>query len=337
MKINIIGAGHWGPNLIRNFANLPDVTVGKVADLDTERLNQIQKKMPGVETTTDSATAINDPTVDAVAIVTPVSTHHKLAKAALNAGKHVFLEKPLCSTVEECNELIALAAEKNLVLMVGHVFLFNPGIQKIKEILDCGVLGKVFYVDAVRTNLGPIRQDVNALWDLAPHDFSILNYLFGEQACAVSSTGSRVYQTLKEDVVFATVKYPSGLMAHIHSSWLNPKKVRQITIIGEKKMLVWDDMDLNRMVQIYDHGFKVHENFYSDSFASHRLQCFQGDLTIPRVFGEEPLLAECRHFVECIKDGIPCRANAHTGREVVKILTAADISINNQGQFTLIK
>jgi len=333
VQINIIGAGHWGPNLIRNFNSLSGVAVGKVADLDPQRLAQVTARFPGICTTTSSKEAIEDPAADAVAIITPVSSHFELAKQALNAGKHVFLEKPLCSTIAQCDQLIALAKERKRVLMVGHVFLFNPGILKIKQILDSGALGRIFYVDAVRTNLGPIRSDVNALWDLAPHDFSIIDFWLGESAVSVSATGSRVNQGLLEDVVFASVKYRSGVIAHCHASWLNPRKVRQITVVGEKKMLVWDDIDPARVVQVYDHSFSLSENSFPDGFGNHRLQCFQGDLAIPRVTGEEPLLAECRHFVDCVTNDIPCRADGNSGREAVRILTAADQSIQENGRY----
>lgn len=334
--INVIGAGRWGPNLIRNFSSLGGARVGKVADLDEKRLAQIQARFPGVATTVSSREALEDPCAQAVAIVTPVSTHYEMARQALEAGKHVFLEKPLCSTTGQCDELIALAAEKKRVLMVGHVFLFNPGVLKIKEILDSGVLGRIFYVDAVRTNLGPIRSDVNALWDLAPHDISIIDFWLNERAVAVSATGSRVNAGMLEDVVFAAVRYQSGVMAHFHASWLNPRKVRQITVVGEKKMLVWDDIDLTRAVQIYDHGFTVSHDVYADSFGSHRLQCFQGDILLPRVTGEEPLLAECRHFIDCIVSGTPCRAGGEGGKRVVKVLTSADRSLENEGRYICI-
>jgi predicted dehydrogenase len=332
LTINIIGAGHWGPNLIRNFTRISGVRIGKVADLSEARLAQVRARFPSVATTSNSAEVTQDPSADAVAIVTPVSTHFDLARQALRAGKHVFVEKPLCSTVAQCEELIDLAESANRVLMVGHVFLFNPGILKIKQILETGALGRIFYIDAVRTNLGPVRTDVNALWDLAAHDLSVMDFLLREPAHSVSATGCRVGEGMYEDVMFATVQYRNGVTAHFHASWLNPRKVRQITIVGEKKMLVWDDIDLTRAVQIYDHSFTVTSpNSYTDSFGSHRLQCFQGDLVIPRVGGEEPLMEECNHFVDCIVSGAECRTNGRTGLDVVRVLAAADRSLKSRG------
>jgi predicted dehydrogenase len=333
LRVNIIGAGHWGPNLIRAFSSIPDVTVGMVAELDPQRLALVKKNSPWVETTSDANQAILDPAADAIVIVTPVSTHFALAKQALAAGKHVFVEKPLCKSSAEARELIALAAAQKKTLMVGHIFLFNPGILKVKEIIESGALGRIIYIDAVRTNLGPIRNDINALWDLASHDFAIFDFWLGRPSSSISATGNRVSENRHEDVVFATVRYEGGVMAHVHASWLNPRKVRQITVVGEHKMVVWDDINLSQAVQIYSHGVVVDKNDYLDSFGSHRLKYHQGDLLVPRIPGGEPLFSECSHFVECIRTGNPPRTGGDSGKRVVDILAAADRSLAAHGVY----
>jgi predicted dehydrogenase len=337
IRINVIGAGHWGPNIVRTFSSIPGVSVGVVSDLDDKRLALIGQNFPWLTITTDAAQALQDPEADAVAIATPVTTHYQLAKAALLAGKHVFVEKPLCRTSEESEELIKLAAEKKRTLMVGHIFLFNPGILKIKEIIDSGALGKIVYIDAVRTNLGPIRNDINALWDLASHDFAIFDFWLGLKPKAVSATARRVAPDRCDDVVFATVQYEKGPIAHVHASWLNPRKVRQITVVGETKMVVWDDIDLTQAVQIYSHGVTLSKDDYSDTFGAHRLKYHTGDLLIPRVDSGEPLKIECLHFIDCVRAGKQPRTDGASAKRVVDILVAADRSLATHGAFASIQ
>jgi predicted dehydrogenase len=333
VRINVIGAGHWGPNLVRAFYSISGVSVGMVTDLNRDRLSLLAENFPDLRTTTDPAEAIRDKEADAIAIVTPVVTHYQLAREALQAGKHVFVEKPLSRTVDESEELIQLAAESNRTLMVGHIFHFNPGIVKVKELIDTGALGSIIYIDAVRTNLGPIRNDVNALWDLASHDFSIFDYWLGLPALGVSATGKRVSKSRLEDVVFATVHYERGPTAHVHASWLNPRKVRQITVVGENKMVVWDDIDLSHAVQIYSHGVSVTKDDYADTFGAHRLSYHTGDLLVPQVKGGEPLRMECLHFIDCIRTGNRPKTDGPLGKRVVEILTAADRSMADGGSF----
>lgn len=336
IRINIIGAGHWGPNLVRAFSSISGVSVGMASDLDINRLSLLVENFPTLTTTTESAQAIQDPEADAIAIVTPVVTHYQLAKEALRARKHVFVEKPLSRTAEESEELIQLAAKANRTLMVGHIFLFNPGIIKVKEVIDSGALGRIVYIDAVRTNLGPIRNDVNALWDLASHDFSIFDYWLRLRAQGVSATGKRVSESRLEDVVFATVHYDKGPTAHVHASWLNPRKVRQITVVGETKMVVWDDIDLSQAVQIYSHGVSITKDNYADTFGAHRLNYHTGDLLVPQVTGAEPLRLECLHFVDCIRTGNHPRTDGSLGKRVVEILVAGDKSMASGGAFAAI-
>jgi len=336
LTINLIGAGHWGPNLVRTFSSLAGVKVHQVADVDPKRLEMLSSNFPGVTVTTDASSAIGDEHADAVGIITPVSTHFELAKAVLKANKHVFIEKPLCRTAAEADELIHLAQEKKRILMVGHIFIYNPGIIKVKQIIDSGELGRIIYLDAVRTNLGPIRNDVNALWDLASHDFAIFDYWLDSRARQISASGKRVSEQRLEDVVFATVSYESGPVAHVHASWLNPRKVRQITVVGEAKMVVWDDIDPAQTVQIYSHGVTIDRNDYDDTFGTHRLKYHTGDLLVPRVQGVEPLRVECQHFVDCLRTGAQPRTDAVSAKRVVEVLVAADKSMASASAFVQI-
>jgi predicted dehydrogenase len=269
--------------------------------------------------------------IDTVAIVTPLATHYRLAKQALEAGKHVFVEKPLATSAAECEELIALAAKKNLILFVGHTFKYNAGIRAAKAYIDSNELGKIYLIDANRTNLGPVRQDANALWDLASHDISIFSYWIGEGPKAVSAHGGCYLSKRVEDVVYATFTYRDGIMAHVHASWLNPRKVREITVVGEKKMLVWNDMNLSEPIRIYNVGFD-RDDTYQDSFTDFRLSIREGEVVIPRIQLNEPLMAECSHFIECLQKGIPPLTDGNDGLAVVRALEAATRSINEQSR-----
>ncbi len=333
ITVNCIGAGRWGPNIVRALTNLPDAQIHLVCDLDTARLDLIRQRMPGVETTTDVNRALADPTADAVVIATPVETHFALTTRALEAGKHVLVEKPLCDSVANCESLLEKADTFDRVLAVGHVFLFNGGIRKIREYIDSGELGRIYYIHATRTNLGPVRNDVNALWDLAAHDLSIFDYWLGHTPERVSVNGQRFISKNVDDVVTASFTYPGGQLAIAYASWLNPRKVREITVVGEKKMAVWDDMDLIEPVRIYNKSIDVGESCkYADSFASFRAMIRDGDVIIPRVDSCESLVAECAHFIDCIKSGRTPVNNAQGGMEVVRSLEAADRSMACGGQ-----
>ena len=253
-------------------------------------------------------------------------------KAALENGKHVLVEKPLCQSSSECLILEQEAAHRNLVLMVGHVFLFNPSILKVKEIIRSGNLGKVFYLEAHRTNLGPVRQDVNAIWDLTSHDISIFNFLLDAEPLSASAVGSKALDGKMEDTTFVTFRYPDSILAHAHASWLNPKKVRQITIVGKSKMLTWDDIDIAHPIRIYDSNVTF-ETKYSDSFAAHRMNYNRGDVIMPQVEGGEPLRNECMAFVESILNETPAPSDGSIGRKVVATLEAADRSLKSNGAF----
>ena len=332
ITINCIGAGRWGPNLVRGFTNLPDVRVHMVCDTREERLRTIRGRIAGIETTTDADAAIGDPLADALVIATPVETHYALTRQALEAGKHVLVEKPLCTSVKECEALSALAAERGLVLAVGHVFLFNNGIRKVAECIRSGDLGRVLYIHATRTNLGPIRDDVNAAWDLAAHDLSIFDYWLGAPPVSVSARGECYLRPPVHDVVVASYAYPNGVLACVHTSWLNPRKVREITIVGEKKMIVWNDMDLIEPVRIYDKSVDLgQEPTYADSFGAARMIIRDGDVLIPKVAAGEPLAAECQHFIECIQKGTTPINNATAATQVVRALLATDASLRRNG------
>jgi predicted dehydrogenase len=329
---NCIGAGRWGPNMVRAFANLPDARIHYVCDLDEQRLGLIRSRMKGVETTTDIDLALNDPDADAILVATPVHTHYALTFRALVSGKHVLVEKPLCRSVQQGEELTALADSKGLILAVGHVFLFNDVIRKIGEYITDGELGRIQHIHAVRTNLGPVRDDVNALWDLAAHDLSIFNYWLRSTPTSVSTIGQRSLGNDVEDVVVANWLYPGDVLACTYVSWLNPRKVREITVVGDKKMAVWNDLDITAPVRLYDKSIDINaKNGYSDSFGSFQALIRDGDVVIPRVASREPLQTECAHFVECIREGIRPVNDADSALAVVRALTAADVSMNEEG------
>jgi predicted dehydrogenase len=337
VRINCIGAGHWGPNLIRNLASHPEVDVGIVSDLSGPRLDMVRQRIRGIgRCTTDADEALLDPGAAAVVIATPVSTHFEMCKKALESGKHVLVEKPLCGSSCEAEQLIDIARTSKRVLCVGHVFLFNAGVRMVKTILDSGTLGRIRYIYATRTNLGPFRHDVNALWDLASHDLSIFDYWLGMPAIAVSAQGAAFLNPEVEDMVMATFHYPDDVMALVHASWLNPRKVREIVIVGERRMLVWNDLDLDAPLRVYDKAVDVDhaEPEFSDSFGSFRMHIRNGDITIPFVAGHEPLAEECKHFVDCIMGRAMPLNNAIRSLAVVQSLEAADKSIANNGLLT---
>jgi predicted dehydrogenase len=329
LVINCIGVGHWGPNLVKAFATHPEARVGTVCDLSEERLALVRRNVPTVARfSTDSQAAATDPAADAVVIATPVSSHYALAKTALEAGKHVLVEKPLCRSVAEGETLLALAREMGKLLCVGHVFLFNNAVRGVRNLIRSGELGRINYIYSTRTNLGPFRSDVNALWDLAAHDLSILDYWLGAEPIAVTANGKSYLNPAIEDVVFASFHYPNNVVGSLHASWLNPRKVREITIVAENKMVVMDDINLNEPIRIYHKSVAVErEPIYSDSFGSFRMLIRGGDITIPSVNGPEPLQAECNHFIDCIRGRAEPINDGPSGLRVLRALEAADRSM----------
>jgi predicted dehydrogenase len=329
IKIGIIGCGHWGPNHIRTFANMPNVKVSVISDLDTERLNNVGKLYPNVKLTKDYQEILNDESINAVVIATPTQTHYEITKNALLAKKHVLVEKPLCQTADEGQELVKLAQENNVAMMVGQVFLFNNGILKLKEYLEFGDLGKIYCIGSTRTNLGPIRQDVNAVYDLASHDIAIFNFLLGSKPFEVSAVGESFLQKNIEDLAFISMRYPNNVLARVHVSWLDPRKVREITIVGDKKMVVWDDLAPLGPIQVFDKGV-VRESYYDD-YGHFHLLTREGDITIPKVKLEEPLKNQARYFLNAIKKGKVDVSDGNSGLDVVKVITAIQESLKAHG------
>lgn len=328
-RIGVIGAGHWGPNLIRNFHSSGRSRVVAVADRDAKRLARIGGLYPEVACLPDGADLLRRDDLDAVVIATPTATHHAVAKAALERGLDVFIEKPLARTAAEADDLVRAAATAKKLLFVGHVFLFNEGIRAVKKRIDAGELGRINYVQSLRTNLGPVRTDVSALWDLASHDVSIFQYWLGGRPHKATGKGGVYINRGIEDVVFATVEYPSGALANLQASWLSPQKIRQITVVGDRKMLVFDDMNLQEPLRVYDKGMAEPSGDQPivDSFAGFRSSIREGDIHIPRVVLGEPLKAECEHFLDCLHKGATCLSGGEVGAEVVRILEAIETSM----------
>ncbi|MGH2768095.1 MAG: Gfo/Idh/MocA family protein [Actinomycetota bacterium] len=333
IQVAVIGAGRWGPNLIRNFHNRETSQVVWVVDRDRSRLEQVAARFPDIALSEQEGPAFLDPRVEAVVVAASPSGHHALARAALKAGKHVLVEKPFTSSVRQAEELCALAEAASLVLMAGHVFVYNPAVQEVKRYLDSGVVGPIYYLSMVRTNLGDIRPDVNALWDLAPHDISIADYWLAGGALSASAVGGTWINSGLEDAVFATLRYPDNVLVHLNISWLNPRKVRHVTVVGEKKMITFDDMDLTEPVRIYDKQVTGDASApsYVDTFVSFRSSIREGDVIIPRVGIGEPLKAECDHFTECIVTGLRPVTSGQDGLQVVRTLEAIQRSLLASG------
>jgi predicted dehydrogenase len=325
----VIGCGHWGPNHIRNFSSHKQARVLYCVDMDTRRLEAMAELFPTVEATTDLTRVLGDPRVDVVVIATPTSTHFALTKQALESGKHVLCEKPLAASGAEAEQLVTLSRAANRLLMVGHVFLFNAGIVKLRELVVGNELGRVHYLHATRTNLGPIRQDVDCVWDLATHDVSIVNHLLHQLPVEVSARGGCYLQDGKVDVAFITLKYPDQVLANIHVSWLDPKKVRQLTIVGDRKMITWDDMAPATPITIYDKGV-VREPFYKD-FGEFQLVTKEGDVLIPKVRAEEPLRAQTNYFIGAVATGKLDLCGPEEGVAVVRVLEAIQKSMAGNG------
>jgi predicted dehydrogenase len=335
LRLAIVGLGHWGPNLLRNLAALEGSSVDALCDIDVSRAESFrQRYCPRARVVSDYRVLADDPAIDGVVVSTPIRSHFEIARVLLAAGKHVFVEKPLASTSEECRRLIELSQNHNRVLMVGHVFEYNVAVQRIKRYIEEGQLGKLFYVYSQRVNLGRIQHDVNALWSFAPHDISILNYWFGQEPVRVSARGFSYLSSGVEDVVFATLEYPNGVGAHLHLGWLDPRKVRLMTLVGSKKMLVYDDLSLDARIQIYDKGIDGLDDFMSapETFAEFQFRLRVGDLVIPTLQFGEPLQSECSHFIDCIRSGQQPRSDGVSGLRVVKVLEAAEQSLREDGK-----
>lgn len=336
VRIGVVGAGHWGPNLIRNFLESPRSRVVGVADTDECRRAQVLTRYPGIDgySSADELFARGD--IDAVVIATPTATHYPLAKAALARRLHVLVEKPLARSIAEAEELARLAGAAGRTLLTGHVFLFNEGVRTVRRLIASGELGRVQYMHSVRTNLGPIRTDVSALWDLAAHDVSIFQYWMDSMPARASGKGGVYLNSGIEDVVFATLEYPDGALANLHATWLSPQKLRQIIVVGTRRMLVFDDMNVAEPVRIYDKGVTFpggHDGPAAspivDSFDGFRSSIREGAMTIPHVAVAEPLRAECEHFLDCILDGAAPVSGAAESIGIVRVLATIERSLRD--------
>lgn len=333
LNIGVVGYGYWGPNVARNFHGTAGANLVAISDLSEKRLNLAQNHYPFIKAMKDPLELIRSTDVDAVAIVTPVFTHFEMAKAALLAGKHIFVEKPFTSTSAQAKELIALAAKKNLRIMVDHTFLFTGAVKKIKQLIDSGELGKLLFYDSVRVNLGLFQHDINVIWDLAPHDLSIMAHVIDKNPLALSAHGSTHFEGGFEDIAYLCVEFEgNGFLAHFHVNWLSPVKVRQTLISGDKKMLVWDDLSADEKVKIYDRGVDVKSangrNGIHELLVSYRT----GDVYIPKLETIEALKDEAQYFVECIERNQEPLNDGQAGLKVVSLLEAADESIKNFGK-----
>jgi predicted dehydrogenase len=333
IRVAVIGAGQWGPNLIRNFATGERSEVTWVVDRDPARLAQVQQRFPSIHVSGEADPALNDPAVDAVVIATPSSTHHALGRAALSAGKHVLVEKPIATSSAHAEELCALAEQKQRVLVVGHVFLHNAAVQRVKDYLTEGHLGRVHYISMVRTNLGPIRGDVDAAWDLAAHDLSVANHWLSAEPLSVNAVGGAWINPGLADAVFLTFRYPNDVLLNVHASWLNPRKDRMVTVVGDRRMLTFDDMAMLEPLRIYDKQVtEQRQQSYVDTYASFRSQVREGDVLIPKVAMGEPLRAECEHFLDCISKGTAPIGGGRAAAAVVRALEAVSRSMKNGGR-----
>jgi predicted dehydrogenase len=330
MNVGLIGYGYWGPNLLRNFAETSGVMVRAVADLDVKKLESVQRRYPAVRVEHDFMSLIRDAGIDAIAIATPVSTHFELAMAALQAGKHVWVEKPMAETSLQAQLLLEEATQRKLTLMVDHTFIYTGAVRKMKEIVSSGELGRALYYDSIRVNLGLFQRDVNVISDLAVHDFSILEYLLGEHPMAVSASGMNHFPGTPENLAYITLFYESGMIAHANVNWLAPVKIRQILLGGDKKMIVYDDLEASEKVKVYDRGV----NFTDDPQKIYQLRVGyrSGDMWAPQLNMTEALKVACEHFVQCAASGAQPITDGALGFRVVEIIEAATRSMRARGE-----
>ena len=314
LRVGVVGLGYWGPNLARNLAALPGAELRWICDAAEPSLERWSRAFPGARAASEIEQLLADPELDALVIATHVPTHGELAQRALEAGKHCFVEKPLAQSVEEAEQVADAARASDRVLMVGHLLEYHPGVEKLKELMDAGELGEPRYVYSNRLNLGKLRADENALWSLGAHDVSVILLLAGEEPYQCEAMGESYVKPGVEDVVFALMRFESGLIAHMHLSWLDPHKERRFTVVGSKRMATFDDMELERKLTVYDKGFDEDYSSYGEYIAR------SGDVFSPRVSNEEPLRLECRHFLDCIRDGTEPRSGAESALRVVRVL-----------------
>ena len=328
--VGVIGCGYWGPNWVRNFSQLTGSRVVGVADKDPARLQHMRELYPAIRVWEDHAALLEDPDIDAVVIALPVALHHPVAMDALRAGKHVLVEKPMAASAAQCREMTAEAAARSLTLMVGHTFEYTAPVRKVKELIGEGLLGDLYYVNSQRLNLGLFQRDVNVIWDLAPHDISILLYLRdGELPRGVQAIGAAHINPLVEDVATVSLDFADGLIAFLQCSWLDPKKVRQTTFVGSRRMLIYDDIEPTEKIWIYDRGVETPPHY--DTFDQFSYAYRYGDITIPRISGSEPLRVEAEHFLTSIAEGTKPLSDGESGLRVVQVLEAATASLRAGG------
>lgn len=328
INIGVIGYGYWGPNLVRNFSETPGLNVASVSDLDPAKLELVRKRH-ACSTTTNFRDLLDDTSIDAIAIATPVSTHYDLAMAALKAGKHVWLEKPMTETSEQARRLEEEAERRNLVLIVDHTFIYTGAVRKMGEIIRNGELGKIYYYDSVRVNLGLFQRDVSVISDLAVHDFSILDYLIGEHPVAVTASGTNHFPGTPENLAYVTLFYDSGTIAHVNVSWLAPVKVRQILIGGSNKMITYDDLEPSEKIKVYDKGVSFTDD--PNQIREMRIGYRTGDMWAPKLAVSEALRVESEHFVDCINNKRTPMTDGHLGVRVVELIEAANRSMRCRG------
>lgn len=328
VRVGVVGGGYWGPKLARNFHELAQTELVAIADLDPARRDHARGRFPLARVVADHK-ALLALDLEAVAIATPASTHHAVATEALRSGKHVLVEKPLACSSPDAMELVALADRVDRILMVGHTFEYNPAVELLRKLVSSGELGHLYYVHAARLNLGIFQTDINVLWDLAPHDLSILHYVLGEVPASVRAYGRAYVRPEIEDVVWMALEFDSGVTAQVHVSWLDPCKTRRVTLVGDRKMVVYDDVASLDKVTIYDRG--VERPPYTDTYGEFQLSYRYGDVHAPRLDWEEPLKRECAHFAACVADGCTPRSDGLSGHRVVRVLEAASISLANDG------
>ena len=331
INIGVIGYGYWGPNLVRNFSEIPGATVKTVSDFKPELLAKVQARYPKINLTTDCRDIFTDPNIDAVAIATPVSTHFDLALAALQAGKHVLVEKPMTVSSEQAMRLIDEAQKRNLVLMVDHTFVYTSAVRKMRDLVITKALGDIYYYDSVRVNLGLFQHDVNVIWDLAVHDLSIMNYVLPSQPYAVSATGMSHVPGEPENIAYLTLFFEGNLMAHINVNWLAPVKVRRTLIGGSQKMIVFDDLEPSEKLKVYDKGITLNGN-KEESIYKMLIGYRTGDMWAPHLEMTEALRIEGLHFIDCIKTGTSPITDGEAGLQIVRILEAATQSMKKQGR-----
>lgn len=330
VKIGVIGYGYWGPNLVRNFAESTFAEVAAVADLDSNKLALVARRYPTIKTTTDFQDLLRDPEIDAIAVATPVSTHFELGMAALKAGKHLWLEKPMAETSLQARKLLDEAQKRNRILLVDHTFIYTGAVRKMAELIRAGELGRIYYYDSIRVNLGLFQRDVNVISDLAVHDFSILDFLLGEHPVAISASGINHFPGTPENLAYITLFYDSGTIAHTNVSWLAPVKVRQILVGGSKKMITYDDLEPSEKVRIYDKGISFTDD--PKQIYEMRVGYRTGDMWAPKLEATEALRTEGEHFVDCIVNGKNPESDGGLGLRVVELIEAATSSMRGRGE-----